>query len=367
MRRDIIEIHQRIPWLWLILRFSGGIIGVICILALPFLVAARVLPRGDWIAFMYNADETRDQDYDIYLLDTQSGLSMPFIASSMNERFPEWSPDGSQIAYHADPVETWRFDLFVADADGSNIRRLQPEIERITNYDALYYDEAMVSWSPDGSQIVFHSGATNAISYQSYRYNFETGKTTLLIKSGSDVIFPVWSPDGKRMAFAVTREMHVPSYYAYQEIAELYVMVFDSTATSVPLMPDEVLRIPERLTMMDVSLANVQKLTAGDDIYFPSWSPDGTMIAYTLDTGLGEEIYVINADGTGERRLTTTRYARNRHPEWLPDGRGIIFASDRSGSFDIYRINIDGTGERRLTFLPGSAEAPSWKPRRTGD
>jgi TolB protein len=68
----------------------------------------------------------------------------------------------------------------------------------------------------------------------------------------------------------------------------------------------------------------------------------------------------MNADGTGLRRLTST--GRYLTPHWSPDGRQIVFhrAVGSSGRFQLFLINADGTGERQLTNSPGMNGFPNW-------
>jgi TolB protein len=81
------------------------------------------------------------------------------------------------------------------------------------------------------------------------------------------------------------------------------------------------------------------------------------------DHDLGSaEIFVMNADGTGERELTHNAAARTIPPAWSPDGRRIAFASGRDGNFEIYVINADGSRQRRLTRNTGRDDAPVWSP-----
>ena len=74
-------------------------------------------------------------------------------------------------------------------------------------------------------------------------------------------------------------------------------------------------------------------------IQTPSWSPDGQQLVFTgFDGGLSD-LYVINRDGTGLRRLTTDRYA-DLHPAWSPDGKTIAFATDRGGETDFDQLRF---------------------------
>jgi Tol biopolymer transport system component len=105
----------------------------------------------------------------------------------------------------------------------------------------------------------------------------------------------------------------------------------------------------------------------------PAWSPDGRRIAFV---GGGKDIWLMNADGSGKRRLTSGA-ARDRTPSWSPDGRTIAFGRrSRFGDFgdttlihEIYVMNADGSGQRRLARI-GAADPqaaarctlPLWSP-----
>ena len=97
----------------------------------------------------------------------------------------------------------------------------------------------------------------------------------------------------------------------------------------------------------------------------PAWSPDGRKIVFRSVRHRNQDIYVMNADGTGERRLTR-HPADDRDPAWSPDGRKIAFVSDRDRSRDgvseIYVVNADGSGERRLTHNVRPDSSPAWSP-----
>ncbi|NIO48958.1 MAG: DUF5050 domain-containing protein [Candidatus Aminicenantes bacterium] len=75
----------------------------------------------------------------------------------------------------------------------------------------------------------------------------------------------------------------------------------------------------------------------------PSWSPDGKKIAFQSDRDENREIYVMNADGSEQKRLTNNR-ANDLYPSWSPDGKKIAFFSDRDGNWEIYVMNADGSG-----------------------
>jgi len=84
-------------------------------------------------------------------------------------------------------------------------------------------------------------------------------------------------------------------------------------------------------------------------------------IAFASDRDGNYEIYVMNPDGSGQKRLTNNS-AADFAPSWSPDGKRIAFTSDRDGNGEIYLMNADGTGVRRLTNSPANDGGPSWSP-----
>ena len=86
----------------------------------------------------------------------------------------------------------------------------------------------------------------------------------------------------------------------------------------------------------------------------PAWSPNGRQIAFEGGSGAPSSVYVVNADGSGQRRL-----ARNgRAPAWSPDGRTIAFFSDSK----MYLMNADGSEHRQLTKTHWAGGGLAWSP-----
>ncbi len=93
----------------------------------------------------------------------------------------------------------------------------------------------------------------------------------------------------------------------------------------------------------------------------PSWSPDGTRLAFACRRDFNDEICVVNADGTSEVRLTPNN-SSNFDPAWSPNGAKIAFESSRDGDYDIHLMNADGSGVVNVTNSPGFDFEPTWSP-----
>jgi Tol biopolymer transport system component len=93
---------------------------------------------------------------------------------------------------------------------------------------------------------------------------------------------------------------------------------------------------------------------------YPAWSPDGSKIAFASNPGAGMEIYVMNPDGTGLVNLTNNPAPREFGPAWSPDGTRIVFLSHRDGNDDIFIMNPDGSGPVNLTNHPAADDSPAW-------
>jgi TolB protein len=151
-----------------------------------------------------------------------------------------------------------------------------------------------------------------------------------------------WSPDGKKILFT----SHAATDNPMNSVsAEVYVMDADGNEK------------PVRLTN------NAEEERA------PSWSPDGKRILFQCRKGSPREgrvmptfeLCVMNADGSGVTRLTSNTLPELT-PSWSPDGRQILFHRPVGGAaqFQLFLINADGTGERQLTLPPGVSGFASW-------
>jgi Tol biopolymer transport system component len=115
---------------------------------------------------------------------------------------------------------------------------------------------------------------------------------------------------------------------------------------------------------MDLNGEDVQRLTRnhGED-YAPAYSPDGSRIVFTSTYGENgdQNIWVMNADG-GDLIQLTTHPGGDIDPMWSPDGTRISFASNRNGLNDLYIMNADGSNVRQVTRGTGLGGRNDWSP-----
>ena len=152
------------------------------------------------------------------------------------------------------------------------------------------------------------------------------GPVVQLTRNSADDSWPVWSPDGRKIAFVSDRDGD----------AEVFVMNADGARV-------------RQLTRNSPS--SPEAADAAD--HSPAWSPDGSALAFvSLRDGGEPEIYRMEADGSEQVRLTRTEaWTSDFAPAWSPNGKYIVFSSDRVNVFnvEVYRMRADGSDVRRLT------------------
>ena len=228
---------------------------------------------------------------------------------------PRLSPDGATVAYVVGTVDKeaneYRGAIWLAAVDGSTPPR------RFTSGEKA---DADPRWSPDGTQLAFTSNRTDKAS-QLYVMPVAGGEARKLTSLKEDVAQAVWSPDGARLVF-VSRVRDS----AYEE-------------------EDDKKRRPRRLTRLQYKLDSV------------GWTADRP-----------QHLFIVPADGSSEPVQLTDGDYEDHSPSWSPDGSTIAFVSARHADWDlemvsdVYLVAAGGGEPRRLTQGGGSIGGVSWAP-----
>lgn len=267
-----------------------------------------------------------------------------------------WSPDGSKLAFRV-----WTkgsYELFVANAGGSGLTNVTGSM-----------GVSEFAWSPDGSVIAF-TAFQGGNDFDVFVVNADGTGLRTVVGSPLTEHRPQWSPDGRRIAFerwpVHDRDPGTPDIYTVgldggQAVPLVTSSGWDTGATWSP----DGRRIAftserdgdEEIYVMNADGSAERKLTAlpGVDATNAAWSPDGTQISFVAHDGEQWDDWVVNADGSSLTRLTPSD--RDDGPAvWAPDGSVLAFTAtevtgnvDNTGTYDVYTIRPDGTGERRIT------------------
>jgi YD repeat-containing protein len=313
-------------------------------------LALLLLPQSSpsKIAFASNRDGTAQ----IYLMNSDGSDQTRLTNNSANDESPRCSPDNTRLLFQSDRDNPFSClaEIYVMNSDGTGQTRLTTDPA----------DDSYPVWSPDGSKSAFQS-LRNGTNYQVYVMNADGSNQVNISNSSSNDGQPSWSPDGTRIAFTSDRDhMGRPS---------VYVMQANGSQQT-------------RLTWSNSPF--------GDE--HPAWSPDGTKLAFTStrdslieswqetdDDGnvlersavrINKEVYMMNADGSNQTRLTNT-LEHDDSPSWSGDGTKIVFRSERERDCcdpmqQMWVMNADGSNQVNLSNSWFGDYSPSWQ-RMTGN
>ena len=204
-------------------------------------------------------------------------------------------------------------DVYSVRPDGQDLQRLTTD----PGFDAC------AAYSADGSKIAYCSSQSGTI--QVWTMNQDGSDKQQVTHMSTQAIFPDFSPDGSKIVFS---DRQVPG----SPTRNIYVINSDGTG----------------LTQLTSD--------AGDNAY-PAFSPNGTKIVFTSDRTGVRQVWLMHADGSHQRQLTSDPQPKDQVPDWSPDGSKIAYLADTHGVADvvnpswgdIWVMNAAGHNQRRLT------------------
>ncbi|HKP37546.1 MAG TPA: protein kinase [Pyrinomonadaceae bacterium] len=275
------------------------------------------------------------------------------------------SPDGKQLAfgrYQTGASEQYR--LFLANADGTNERRIKSFSE------PEFVAGRAVAWSPDGKLIAMDYGNTDGGEHMTVAVVSVADGSTQVMTSQRwwDVGRIGWFSDGSGMALSgrqsvtdewqiwqltypggevrrITNDLNSYGTFSMTLTADSRTLVAlqNETTTNIWIVPDGDAQRARAITELRT---NVQDEGC-------KWTPDGRIV-FRSNTGGGDRLWIMNADGTGQKALTELGEDAGG-AEVSADGRYIFYGSLRSKIRQIWRMNIDGSDPKQLTDVTSLA------------
>lgn len=268
---------------------------------------------GTRIVFVSNRTGAKE----IWTMDWDGSNQRPLTHYGTITSFPSVSPDGTKVAFTSWLQESPRIILFSLTSG-----------RRLPFYNQRASLNCCLSFSPDGKQVVFSSTAAGGPA-QLYEANADGSGFRRLLSSRVIDTEPKINPKtGTDIVFVSGRGGGGPQIYLMSSGGD-----------------------PQRLT------------DGTGDATNPSWSPDGTKIAFAWTRGYEPGNFNIFILDVASRQLVqlTNHEGRNENPSWAPDGAHLIYANKRGGNSQLWTMLADGTQKKQITH-DGSNEKPVWAP-----
>jgi len=256
----------------------------------------------------------RDGNSEIYTMNANGGNETSVTEDPATDMDPAISPDGRDMVFTSN--RSGNNDIFLLSRHGGDPVNLTDNP----------FNDGWARWSPDGRQIVFHSNRDG--NFEIYVMDFDGQMPTRLTDYGGIDQFPDWSPDGRKILF--------------RRDVDIYVL--------------------------DVTTGDTERLTNAPPLnQMATWSPDGNQIAFMSTRDGYPSVFTMNADGSQQVNRTPKPEGdlasdwMSRAPSWSRNGKRIYFASFRpstGGDTEVFVMNADGSHVRRLTSAVGVDASP---------
>ena len=299
---------------------------VLCVLSLILLstgicaVSAKA-PTTPKILFT----STRDGNREIYMMNPDGSEPVNLTQHPATDLGAVWSPTGEQILFVSDRQGARARDLYVMDADGSNVRRVFKK--KIT----AWRDNP--TWSPDGKQFAYQTRDHNRAKYGLYIATLGEEDAELLPYGSA----PEWSPDGSEIACSVSHRFG----------ARLTFMDVRTRKREQPL-PDEALQWQYTPSW---SAAGDRLAISGNRHLLPLIAGKGLAEARALHNAWNDKftVYIVNRDGTGLQQLIEEDGPDARVSALSPDGSQVLYTQEINGHTQIFKLDINTGIRTQLT------------------
>ncbi len=317
-------------------------------------------PDSNYINFTKVQFE-KNVDWVLYQMPVLGGTQKKLITHAQGG--VSYSPDGKQFAFVREEYPSAEeSSLLIANADGTGEQILAQQKAPVR----FPSRQVAPAWSPDGKTIAcIVSDETKGVGRSHVvEVNVADGTSkTVVTKEWEDIFQIAWLPD-KNGLLVLGVEKGAVNYagqiwrfsYPEGEARRITADFNNYSSLSLPSDSNALVTVQSNRTSNIWVAANgdagraVQIKSGGNNlegIYGLAWTPDGRVVYNSLASG-APDIWIMNADGTGQKQLTVDAGA-NLQPKVTPDGRYIVFASLRNDQVNVWRMNLDGSNPKQLT------------------